>query len=124
MRTFMIRESAMRDGAFYIDFAGEYEISGISTFTGITENVIHQIYENNDGDYDSDRNVYYFSRRGNAAEAVNALRVKLKPAKVSRTVTLTEEEIEYIRKALINEDSNMIFTKSSIRDSIFDKLNA
>lgn len=123
MRTFMIRESAMRNGEFYIDFDGLYEISGISRFTGITENALHHIYENNDGDYDSDRNVYYFPHRGNAAEAVNELRGKLKPAKIGRTVTLSEEEIEYIRKALINEDSNVIHTKSKIRDSIFEKLN-
>ena len=123
MNSFMIRQSAMRSGAYYIDFNGEYEISGISSCTGIPENTIHHIYEDNEGSYDSTRNVYYFEQHGFAAEAVNALRERVNPARVGRTVTLTAEEIEYIRKALINEDSNIIYTKSKIRDSIFDKLN-
>ncbi len=123
MKTFMIRQSAMRDNAYYIDFDGEYEISDISACTGITENTINRVYESNEGEYDKTRNVYYFKKHGHAAEAVNELRGHLKPAKVGRTVTLSEEEIEYIRKALINEDSNIIYTKSKIRDSIFDKLN-
>lgn len=123
MKTFMIRDSAIKSGAHYIDFDGEYEISAISACTGIVESTIHKIYENNEGQYDSDRNVYYFNERGNAADALNQLRENLRPAKVGRTVTLSEEEIEYIRKALINEDANIIYTRSKIRDSIFDKLN-
>ena len=123
MKTFMIRESAMKQEHYYVDFNGEYEISGISSCTGITENAIRHVYEKNEGIYDADRNVYYFLKYGYAAEAINELRGNLKPARVGRTVTLTEKEIEYIRKALINEDSNIIYTKSKIRDSIFDKLN-
>ena len=123
MQTFMIRESAMRQEHYYLDFDGEYEISGISSCTGITENTLQQVYENNNGIYDTVRNVYYFPKYGFAADAVNELRGHLKPARVGRTVVLTGEEIEYIRKALINEDSNIIYTKSKIRDSIFDKLN-
>ena len=123
MKTFMIRESAMRQEHYYLDFDGEYEISGISSCTGITENAILNVYKNNEGIYDGDRNVYYFPKYGFAADVLNDLRRKLKPARIGRTVTLTEEEIEYIRRALINEDSNIIYTKSKIRDSIFDKLN-
>ena len=123
MKTFMIRQSAMKQGQFYIDFDGEYEISGISACTGIASNTIQHLYDNSGGIYDSERNVYYFPMHGNAADAVNTLRGHLKPTKVGRTVNLSEEEIEYIRRALINEDSNIIYTKSKIRDSIFDKLN-
>jgi len=123
MKTFMIRQSAMKQGQFYIDFNGEYEISTISSCTGIPSHTIQSIYEQSSGTYNSDRNVYYFPMHGHAADAVNILRSNLKPAKVGRTVNLTEEEIEYIRRALINEDSNIIYTKGKIRDSIFDKLN-
>lgn len=119
----MIRRSAMREEHYYLDFDGEYEISGISSCTGITENTLQQVYEKNSGIYDTVRNVYYFPKYGFAADTVNELRSHIKPARVGRTVSLTEEEIEYIRKALINEDSNIIYTKSKIRDSIFDKLN-
>jgi len=124
MKTFMIRNSAMKPNQFYIDFDGEYEISGISTCTGITENTIHHIYDNHGGFFDSERNVYYFDEYGKAGSVINDLRGRLKPAKIGRTVTLTEEEIEYIRRALINEDSNVIYTQSKIRDAIFDKLNS
>lgn len=119
----MIRESAIQVDHYYVDFDGEYELSGISSCTGITENTIHHIYENNQGIYDADRDVYYFPKYGFAADAVNALRGALKPAKIGRTITLTEDEIEHIRRALINEDSNIIYTKSKIRDAIFEKLN-
>jgi hypothetical protein len=40
-----------------------------------------------------------------------------------KAVFLSENEIEYIRKALINEGSNTIHVKSKIKDAIFKKLN-
>ncbi len=123
MKTFMIRDSAMKDGHYYIDFNGEYEVSRISSCTGITENFINHVYEDNGGVYESEKKVYYFQKRGLAVDAVKLLQGKLKPSKVGRTVELTEEEVEYIRKALINEDSNIIYTNNRIRTSIFDKLN-
>ncbi len=123
MNTFMIRQSALQDNCYYIDFDGEYEIAGISRTTGITENEIHHIYEDNHGVFTADKHVYYFEKRGNAADAVESLNARLRPSKVGKTITLTEEEIEYIRKALINEDSNIIYTNTKVRDGIFDKLN-
>lgn len=123
MNQFMIRNSAMKDNMYYIDFNGEYEISGISSCTGITENYIHHVYEDNQGVYDPERKVYYFKERGYAAEAVNTLQERVIPSRTTRTVELTEEEIEYIRRALINEDSNIIYTNSRIRSNIFNKLN-
>lgn len=123
MNGFMIRQSALKDGAYYIDFNGEYEISKMSSCTGITENTIHHIYEDHKGVFDTNKHVYYFEQRGNAADAVEELSTKLFRSKVTRTVELTEEEIEFIRKALINEDSNIIFMKNDMRTSIFNKLN-
>ncbi|MCF8020850.1 MAG: hypothetical protein K9L62_15840 [Vallitaleaceae bacterium] len=123
MNGFMIRESALKENHYYIDYNGEYEMSKISSCTGIAENVIEHIYLDHEGVLDSDKEVFYFNKRGNAADAVEALNNRVIRSKTSRTVELTEEEIEYIRKALINEDSNIIFTKNSIRTSIFNKLN-
>lgn len=123
MKTFMIRRSALKDGNYYIDFDGAYEISDISSCTGITENVIHHIYEDSKGHYDPDKHVYYFSEYGYANDAMEELRKAFRPSKVNKTVELTEEEIEYIRRALINEDSNIIYTNSNIRANIFNKLN-
>lgn len=123
MNGFMIRESALKDDHYYIDYNGEFELSKLSSCTGISENVIEHAYLEHDGLLDSDKEVFYFSKRGNAADAVEDLNSRIIRSKTSRTVELTEEEIEYIRKALINEDSNIIFTKHSIRTSIFNKLN-
>ncbi|MDF1617720.1 hypothetical protein [Petrocella sp. FN5] len=123
MNGFMIRESALKDNYYYIDYNGEYELSKLSACTGITEKVIEHIYMEYDGVLDSDKGVFYFNKRGNAADAVEDLNSRVIRSKTSRTVELTEEEIEYIRKALINEDSNIIFTKNTIRTSIFNKLN-
>lgn len=123
MNAFMIRRSALKDDTFYIDFNGEYEVSALSMKTKITESEIHHAYETNGGEFDDERNVYYFSKHGAAADAVEMLSSKVKRGNISRIVELTEEEIEYIRKALINEDSNIIFTNNNVREKIFNKLN-
>lgn len=123
MKNFMIRRSALVEGSFYIDFDGEYEISKIAKITQIPANTLDHIYAEHYADYDSEHHVYYFAEYGNIADVVKVLDGLLKPGQVNRTVELTEEEIEYIRKALINEDSNVIFTKNSVRESIFRKLN-
>lgn len=122
MRTFMIRESAMMSGHYYIDFDGDYEIADISRVTGITMDTIHQVYENNGGIYNPERKVYYFVQYGEAAEAVNTLRHSLKPTRIGRPMLLSEEEIDYIRKALLN-DGDDSFESRRIKGSIFDKFN-
>jgi hypothetical protein len=48
----------------------------------------------------------------------------MKSDQKGRIISLTDAEIEYIRKALINEGSNTIHLKNSIKDAIFKKLNA
>jgi len=123
MKRFMIRKSALGDDWYYIDFDGEYEVAAISRITGITENLIHQIYEETKGTYDSERKVYYFAKRGLAVDATDRLKGKLKKSKMTKVIELTEEEVEYIRKALIKEDSNMIFTNKRIQTTLFNKLN-
>lgn len=123
MSQFMIRTSALGEENFYIDFNGEYEVYKIASCTGINENIIDDTYNIYSGKYSKEKNVYYFNKRGNAVEVVEVLTDKLKRSMVTRTVDLTENEIEYIRKALINEDSNIIFTNNGVRTSIFNKLN-
>lgn len=123
MSQFMIRRSALKEGSYYIDFMGEYEVKQISGMTKIPGNTIDHIFVQNGGDFDSKNQVYYFSEYGHATDAVKELEEHIKPRNITRSLELTEEEIEYIRRALINEDSNVIFTKNSIRASIFNKLN-
>ncbi|PKM95751.1 MAG: hypothetical protein CVU84_02810 [Firmicutes bacterium HGW-Firmicutes-1] len=118
---FMVRKSGVKDGNYYIDFEGEYIPENIKKLTGIDS--ITDIYKNNKGEYDEEHDVYYFPSVDNAENAINDLVKLLRKSDHVRKVELTESEIEYIRRALINEDSNVIFTKNKIRESIFDKLN-
>lgn len=118
---FMVRKSGVKESDFYIDFDGEYIVDDIKRITGI-ENIV-KIYKEHKAEYDESRNVFYFKSEEEAEEAINDLVKLLKKSDHVRKVELTESEIEYIRRALINEDSNVIFTKNKIRESIFDKLN-
>lgn len=118
---FMVRKSGVKEGNFYIDYEGEYLPENIKKATGIDD--IVSIYKEHRAEYDEAHNVYYFDSEENAEDAINGLVKLLKKSDHVRKVELTESEIEYIRRALINEDSNVIFTKNKIRESIFDKLN-
>ena len=118
---FMIRKSGVKESDYYIDFDGEYVVENIKRTTGI-DNILN-IYKEHNAEYDESRNVYYFKSEEAAEEAINELVKLLKKSDHVRKVGLTGSEIEYMRRALINEDSNVIFTKNKIRESIFDKLN-
>lgn len=120
---FIIRASGVMEGYFYIDFEGEYHPDRIHLITDVPIEKIVEIYKNHGGVYNEKYDVYYFETRAAAEDVIELMAKKIKPAKNVRQVELTEQEIEYIRKALINEDSNLIFTKGKIRDSIFEKLN-
>lgn len=116
------RRSALYD-KYYIDYKGMYHISDIAKALGLNMAAMEDIYKENGGVYHEERQVYYFDSFDKVKEVVDLLVKKVRPSAIERQISLTEEEVEYIRKALINEDSNVIFTKTSIRESIFKKLN-
>lgn len=120
---FVLRKSGVKEGNYYIDFSGEYQPEMIKKETGIHADKIVQIYKEFNGLYNEQLEVYYFSSEEDGNNAIKSLVKFLKKSDHIKQVELTESEIEYIRRALINEDSNVIFTKSKIRESIFDKLN-
>ena len=120
---FALRKSGVKEGFFYIDYEGEYQPERIKKATGISVDTIQGIYKEAEGEYNEQFDVYYFKSEESAQEAIKSLARSLRKSDHVRTVELTESEIEYIRRALINEDSNVIFTKNKIRESIFDKLN-
>lgn len=120
---FVLRRSGVKEGAYYIDFEGEFQPEMIKKETGISAEKIIQIFQDHNGEYNEPVGVYYFTSTDDGESVIKALVKLLKKSDHVRTVELTESEIEYIRRALINEDSNVIFTKSKIRESIFDKLN-
>lgn len=121
---FIVRKSGLKEDIYYIDYQGEYKLKQISTITGINMEKLTNIYETYKAFYDETIGVYYFNSVDKAEAVIEELLKLTKLSKNVKTISLTEEEIEYIRRALINEDSNVIFTKAKIRDSIFNKLNS
>lgn len=116
------RRSALYD-KYYIDYKGMYHLSDIAKKLGLEIATMEDIYKDFGGVFHNERQVYYFDDIDKVKEALALLVKKVRPSAIERQISLTDEEVEYIRKALINEDSNVIFTKSSIRESIFKKLN-
>lgn len=120
---FTIRISGKRNGNFYIDYRGCYKAGDIAKVLGLSPVDVKIIYGENDASYDSENEVYYFSTGEKAQNAINRLIETMPRDKRGRAVYLTEAEIEYIRKALINENNNTIHVNSKTKDQIFIKLN-
>lgn len=119
---FVVRKSGNFE-KYYIDYLGNYEITALGKLVGLSERQLIQTYEDHSGSYNQEFNVYYFNSKEDAKQVIESLMLKLKPSQKGQAVFLTIEEIEYIRRALINEDSNIISMKKSIKDGIFNKLN-
>ncbi len=124
MNKFIVKKSKLDDESYYIECNGSYKITEISTHTGISKDKLNEMYNKYEGRYNDNKSLYYFSDYNRCVSLVEELNKNSLFSKNQRTISLTEEEIEYIRRALINEDSNIIFTNGKIRDSIFRKLNS
>ena len=120
---FIVRLSGRQKGKCYIDYSGKYKVIDIARITGLEPAAVKEIYAGNGAVYDESQEVYYFSSVESAnhtiAEIFSNVRADLK----GRLLYLSEAEVEYIRKALINEGSNTIHLKNKIKDEIFRKLN-
>lgn len=122
-KNFVIRVSGRRENSYYIDYSGAYKIEDISKLTGIKLSSIKDIYQKNGAVYDNSIDVYYFSSRESAQKTVDSMLGEVKHERKGRAVILTDAEIEYIRKALINEGINTIHVSNKIKDDLFKKLN-
>lgn len=120
---FIIRTSGRKENSCYIDYLGVYKLTEISKVTGLEVPAIREKYTANGAVYDETVEVYYFSSVDAAKKAVLDIMRDIRADRKGRLVFLTEPEIEYIRKALINEGVNTIHVKNSIKDAIFRKLN-
>ncbi len=120
--SFTIRRSGMFD-KYYIDYNGTYSTGKLDGIFGISNHDLNQIYEKCSGSYSAENNVYYFNSKEDAAQAIEMIWVKIKPSLKGKALYLTEEEVEVIRRALINEDSNILSTNKILKDNIFNKLN-
>ena len=121
--SFIARLSGIKKGYYYIDCAGIYRIGEIAKMAGIKAAALKDIYVRNEGEYDKSQDVYYFVDDAKVHKAIEEIIEAIKKDVRGRTISLTEAEIEYIRKALINEGSNTIHLKNKIKDAIFKKLN-
>lgn len=120
---FIVRKSGIRQGDYYIDYAGTYTVGDIAKLTGVKAAKIMEIYSENGAIFDDVQNVYFFRSTESAKNAVGELFANVKPEKKAKAVYLSEAEVEYIRRALINEGSNTLYLKGKIKDEIFRKLN-
>ena len=120
---FIIRASARREGNYYIDYSGEYKISGIALVSGLDIPEVQDIYLKQGGELDTLHEVYYFDSIISARKAVSEILTKTGHSTFGKLVFLTETEIEYIRNSLIKEGTNTVGLNRSLKDEIFKKLN-
>ncbi len=121
---FIVRVSGKRPDSFYIDCFGKYTTADIAKITGIDEKAIADIYKRNGAQYDKALKVYYFSSIQSTKQAIDTIAQDTPNTHRGMMVLLTTAEIEYIRKALINEGVNTLHVSNSIKDAIFKKLNS
>jgi len=121
---FIVRTSGRKPGNFYIDYSGVYKLIDIAKIAGIGPAAVREIYLDSGAVLDESIDVYYFGSIEAAESAVAMICSKIHSEQKGKMIFLTSQEIEYIRKALINEGSNTISIKSSIKDRIFEKLNS
>lgn len=120
---FVVRKSGRKENSYYIDYSGLYKTSDIARITGLETAAVTMIYIHHGAEYDGLQEVYYFSSIEAAKSAVAEVFSNVPPELKGKVLYLTEAEVEYIRRALINEGSNTIYLKSKIKDEIFKKLN-
>lgn len=121
---FIVRISGRKEKSYYIDYMGVYKITEIAKITGVEAPAIKETYLGNGAEYDSSLDVYYFNSIESAKKTISEVLRNIRTEQKGRIVFLTEAEVEYIRRALINEGANNVHLNSKVKDAIFKKLNA
>ena len=121
---FIVRKSGREDNSFYIDYLGVYKVVEISKMVHLEASFIKDKYIKYGAVYCEQLDVYYFGEIEKAKSAISEILKSLKSNQKGRIIQLTESEIEYIRKALINEGVNSLRVNTKVKDNIFKKLNA
>jgi len=120
---FVIRKSGRKENSYYIDYMGSYKLNDIARIAGMEPGAVREKYLANGASYDESQEVYYFGSVESARKTIDEILKDMKSDYKGRLIFLTEAEIEYIRKALVNEGVNIIHVKNDIKDAIFRKLN-
>lgn len=120
---FIVRSSGRLEGKFYIDYVGVYKVAEVSKAVKVDAEKLNAIYLANGGEYDASREVFYFGSSIDAKKTISDIFSHMKNTNKGRVITLTEPEIEYIRKALISEGIDFAGVNNKLKDAIFKKLN-
>lgn len=120
---FIVRVSGRKESSFYIDYQGYYKIIDISKIVGIDAPAMKEKYTANGGLYDESLDVYYFGSVESAKKTISDILGGAKFGQNGRLIFFTETEVEFLRKALINEGVNSIHVSNKTKDAIFKKLN-
>jgi len=121
--SFIVRISGRGPSLFYIDCGGLYHISDIAANAGISASRLSKIYVSNGGALNSELDVYYFGSIDSAKTAISDIFSAMRNANKGKSVFFNEDEIEYLRKALINDAMGFAGNSSRMVDAILKKLN-
>jgi len=120
---FIVRISGRGPSTYYIDCGGLYHISDIATQAGISADRLSKIYASNGGEVNRELDVYYFGSIESAKSAISAIFAMMQNSNKGKSVFFTEDEIEYLRKAMINDAMGFAGNNSRTVDIILKKLN-
>lgn len=120
---FIVRQSS-DSGLYYIDYHGWYTLADLHHHLHLDEKVLHSSFEKYSTEFKEQQNIYLFSSKEKAQAVIDIFISSVPSNELAKAVYLTEQEIEIIRKALINEDNNFLTGKKASKDEIFRKLNS
>lgn len=121
--SFIVRTSGRFQGQYYIDYVGMYRPAEISRAAGVDEVTLAGIYRANGGRFDDGQGIFYFDSAIAAQKTISDIFERMPRRNRGRLVALTESEIAYIRKALINDGAGFTGVDADIKAGIFKKLN-
>lgn len=120
---FIVRISGRGPSTFYIDCGGIYHITDIAAGAGVSPEKIAAIYDSNGGQLNRELDVYYFNSADSARKAISDIYVVIHNSNKGKSVFFSEDEIQYLRKALIYNASSFAGANSRMADAILKKLN-
>lgn len=120
---FLVRSSGRFPGSYYIDCGGLYHIDEIAKGAGLDAERLRRLYEANGGRLSAEQDVYYFHDLENAKKTISGIFAAMKNSNKGKYVFFTEEEIQYLRKSVINDAMGFAGNDSRMVDAILRKLN-
>jgi hypothetical protein len=120
---FIVRSSGRNPGKYYIDCGGLYHVNDIAEGAGLSADRVLKIYTANGGRLNTELDVYYFDRIEAAKQSISDIFGLMQNSNKGKSVYFSEDEIQYLRKAIINDASGFAGNDSRMVDCILKKLN-